>query len=84
MGVQIGLVVLGVLVGVVYGDGVVSMVNQLGGMGVQVVFLLLGLWIQESEVDVIGQWLMVQVGFNLVQVVDLWQNMMVVSGGCSL
>lgn len=84
MGVQIGLSVFGMFVGVVYGDVVVSMVNQFGGMIVQIVFLLFGLCIQEFEVDVLGQCLMVEVGFDLVQVVNLWQNMMVVSSGCLL
>lgn len=79
MGAQVGLGILGSLVGSRYGEGAVSATNQLGGAALQTAFLLPGSRTQESEADVVGQRLMAQAGFDPRQAVNLWQNMIAAS-----
>jgi len=54
MGAQTGLAVLGALAGAAYGDGAASTVNQLGGMGAQAAFLLLGTHEIADYLDVVA------------------------------
>ena len=63
-----------------YGQGGANMVSQLGGLGVQGLFLLPGSRTQESEADVVGQDLMAKAGFDPRQAVNLWQNMIAAGG----
>ncbi|MBX9401020.1 M48 family metallopeptidase [Lysobacter sp. BMK333-48F3] len=79
MSAQIGLGVLGSLVGARYGEGMASTANQLGGAALQTAFLLPGSRTQETEADVVGQRLMAQAGYDPRQAVNLWQNMIAAS-----
>lgn len=80
---QLGLGIVGALVGAAYGDTTASAVNQFGSMGAQGLILLPGSRTQESEADVVGQRLMAEAGFDPAQAVNLWQNMMAASGNRS-
>lgn len=80
MGAQQLLGLGAAIAGARYGQGGADMVSQLGGLGVQGLFLLPGSRTQESEADVVGQQLMAQAGFNPGQAVDLWQNMIAAGG----
>jgi predicted Zn-dependent protease len=78
-----GLAALGALAGTRYGQGGVDLVTQGGGTLAQVGVLLPFSRTQEGEADEIGQRLMAQAGFDPVQAVDLWQNMVAAAGGSS-
>ena len=71
MNAQIGVSLLGALLGSGYG--------QLGSEGAGV-YLLRNTREQEAEADVVGQRLMADAGFDPSKAVDLWQNMMAASG----
>lgn len=71
---------LGVIAGAKYGDGGSQLATQGGSILAQGGFLLPGTREQETEADVVGQRLMAQAGFDPRQAVDLWQNMLGVSG----
>ena len=71
MNAQIGVSLLGALLGSGYG--------QLGSEGVGV-YLLRNTREQEAEADVVGQRLMADAGFDPSKAVDLWQNMMAAGG----
>jgi len=72
---------LGALAGARYGQGGSDLAMQGGSILAQAGFLLPGTREQENEADVVGQRLMAQAGFDPRQAVDLWQNMIVASGG---
>jgi predicted Zn-dependent protease len=80
MQAQTGLGILSALAGAKFGSGGADMVNQLGGLGAQGLFLLPNSRVQEAEADVVGQRLMAQAGFDPAQAVNLWQNMIAVGG----
>ena len=80
MGAQLGLGVIGALVGGAYGEGAGQAVSQLGGIGAQAGFLLPNSRQQESEADVVGQRLMASAGFDPAQAVSLWRNMEAAGG----
>lgn len=75
LGTEQGLAVLSELAGAAYGGSVANVVNQVGGLTAQTVFLLPGSRAQESEADIVGQRLMAQAGFDPAQAVRLWENM---------
>lgn len=79
MGAQVGLGVIGALVGGAYGEGAGQAVSQIGGIGAQAGFLLPNSRQQESEADVVGQQLMASAGFDPAQAVVLWRNMQAAS-----
>lgn len=81
LGAQAGLGILGAIVGSAYGQGAANTAGQLGGLAAQGVFLLPNNRAQESEADVVGQQLMARAGFDPQQAVNLWENMIAVSGG---
>jgi len=58
-----------------------DMVNQVGAIGAQTLFLLPGSRTQEREADVVGQRLMARAGFDPAQAVVLWHNMNAASRG---
>ncbi|AXI82479.1 M48 family metallopeptidase [Xylella taiwanensis] len=80
LGTQAGLGLLGVLAGTAYGDSAATAVNQIGGLTAQAAFLLPGSRTQEREADVVGQRLMAQAGFDPVEAVHLWKNMLAIAG----
>lgn len=81
VGAQAGLGIIGALLGSRYGQGAATAVNQYGGAAAQGLILLPNNRTQESEADVVGQQLMARAGFDPRQAVNLWQNMISVSGG---
>lgn len=81
MGTQVGLGVVGALIGGAYGSNAGQTATQLGTLGTQAGFLLPNSRIQESEADAVGQQLMAQAGFDPAQAVNLWRNMQSASSG---
>ena len=81
MGTQVGLGVVGALIGGAYGSNAGQTATQLGSLGTQAGFLLPNSRIQESEADVVGQQLMARAGFDPAQAVNLWRNMQSASSG---
>ncbi|PJK13976.1 peptidase [Lysobacteraceae bacterium NML07-0707] len=80
MGTQVGVGLLGALLGAAYGQNVGNLATQGGGMIAQGAILLPNNRTQESEADVVGQQLMARAGFDPRQAVDLWQNMIAAGG----
>ncbi|PJK09004.1 peptidase [Lysobacteraceae bacterium NML08-0793] len=80
MGTQMGVGLVGALLGAAYGQGVGNLATQSGGMLAQGAILLPNNRTQESEADVVGQQLMARAGFDPRQAVNLWQNMIAVGG----
>lgn len=80
LGTQAGLGLLGVLAGTAYGDSAATAVNQIGGLTAQAAFLLPGSRTQEREADIVGQRLMAHAGFDPIQAVYLWKNMLAIAG----
>ncbi|PJK03252.1 peptidase [Lysobacteraceae bacterium NML91-0268] len=80
MGTQMGVGLLGALLGAAYGQNVGNLATQGGGMIAQGAILLPNNRTQESEADVVGQQLMARAGFDPRQAVDLWQNMIAAGG----
>ncbi|WP_425451794.1 M48 family metallopeptidase [Solilutibacter pythonis] len=79
-GTQVGLGILGALVGSAYGQGMGELVAQGGGLAAQSLILLPNNRTQESEADVVGQQLMARAGFDPRQAEDLWRNMISAGG----
>lgn len=80
MGAQVGVGLVGAVLGGAYGQGAGELATQGGGLFAQGAFLLPNSRTQESEADVVGQQLMARAGFDPRQAVDLWQNMIATSG----
>lgn len=80
LGAQVGLGVVGSLVGGRYGQGAAQTTEQLGGVAAQGLFLLPNSREQETEADIVGQQLMARAGFDPRAAVNLWQNMIAAGG----
>lgn len=72
--------ILGAVVGAHYGQTAGQIAQGVGSMTAQGAFLLPNSRAQETEADVIGQQLMAAAGFDPRQAVNLWQNMVSISG----
>lgn len=80
LGTQMGVGLIGALLGAAYGQNVGNLATQGGGMIAQGAILLPNNRTQESEADVVGQQLMARAGFDPRQAVELWQNMIAAGG----
>lgn len=72
--------ILGAVVGARYGQTAGQIAQGVGSMTAQGAFLLPNSRAQETEADVVGQQLMAAAGFDPRQAVNLWQNMISISG----